>query len=830
VSANGESAAPNDKELILKERADVEERFREIAENISEVFWLTDPTLTKMLYISPAYEKIWGHSCQSVYDDPKSFLEAIHPEDRSAIIDSIHNSSSGNASDNSYRIIRPDGNLRWIRARSFPVKDETGKVIRIAGIAQDITNQRKGEEALRQSEERFRLAFEEGPLGMALVDLNFKFISVNRAYCEMLGYSEKELLQKGISDLNHPDDIANTVELGKKLITANIPGYQIQKRYLTSKGKPLWVQLTAAMVKDSEGKPVYGFAMIENIDQRKKAEEGLAIQHAVTRVLTESASLEKGIPQILQILCETLHWEFGGIWTIDQTSNKIRCLDVWHNNPRFAALEQETRKLEFSPGEEIPGMVWTSGKSFWTSDFSGRSNKFPRAMAARESGLRESFAFPVFSGKQITGVIEFLSKEIPEPDSRLIEMLTSLGTQIGAFIERKESEKAKLDLERRLHQSQKIEAIGQLAGGVAHDFNNTLMAINAYAELLITKTGKNDPVQQIASEILKSTSNGSNLTRQLLAFSRRQVLSPKIIDLNHAVREMEQMLQRLIGEDVELTTYFQHDLRPIKADPGQVEQILMNLSLNARDAMSKGGKLTIESSNVVLDETYAANHFEVSAGDYVLLAVTDSGIGMEEELLSHIFEPFFTTKEEGKGTGLGLATVYGIVRQSGGHISVYSQPGHGTTFRIYFPSQNEQVKLSEAPVKTSLNTNGQGETILLVDDNQAIRKVVAEVLELKGYRVLQAMNGKDALGVSIKPGTHIDVLITDVIMPEMNGYELGSRLRETMPHLKILYMSGYTEQAIQNHKVLDPGSDFVSKPVPMQALLLKIRQILSEPS
>ena len=379
-----------------------------------------------------------------------------------------------------------------------------------------------------------------------------------------------------------------------------------------------------------------------------------------------------------------------------------------------------------------------------------------------------------------------------------------------------------------MNQSQKIEAIGQLAGGVAHDFNNTLMAISAYAELLMTKSGKDDPVQKIALEILKSTSSGSNLTRQLLAFSRRQILSPKIIDLNYSVREMEHMLQRLLGADIALTTYFESDLKRIKADSGQVEQILMNLSINARDAMKKGGKLTIETSNVVLDETYAANHFDVTPGDYVLLAVTDSGTGMDEELLSHIFEPFFTTKEEGKGTGLGLATVYGIVKQSGGHISVYSQPNHGTTFKIYFPSQKEEVQLNEAPVTPYLNTNGQGETILLVDDNQAIRKVVAEVLELKGYRVLQAVNGKEAFEISIQPGTHIDVLITDVIMPEMNGYELGSRLREAMPHLKILYMSGYTEQAIQNHKVLDAGSEFVSKPVPMQALLLKIRQILSK--
>ncbi len=391
-----------------------------------------------------------------------------------------------------------------------------------------------------------------------------------------------------------------------------------------------------------------------------------------------------------------------------------------------------------------------------------------------------------------------------------------------------EARRERVKLEDQFRQAQKMEAIGQLAGGIAHDFNNLLMIISGYSQLLLMEDlAGQEKARQRAQGIVDAAERASSLTRQLLAFSRKQVLEPKVLDLNAVFSDVEKMLRRLIGEDIELVAIAREGLWRVRVDPGQMEQVILNLAVNARDAMPRGGMLTLETANVDLDESYAATHPEVTPGPHAMLSVSDNGEGMDPETLSRIFEPFFTTKELGKGTGLGLATVHGIVKQSGGHIWVYSEPGQGTTFKLYLPQVKEEVDEAETAERTAEVARGT-ETILLVEDDAGVRALLREVLAGGGYTVLEAENGEEALKVAGKHAGEIALMITDVVMPRMSGPELAGRMEAVRPRIKIVYMSGYTENAIGHHGVLEKGLAFLQKPCSPRALLRKVRELLDE--
>ncbi|MGH9945533.1 MAG: ATP-binding protein, partial [Pyrinomonadaceae bacterium] len=380
-------------------------------------------------------------------------------------------------------------------------------------------------------------------------------------------------------------------------------------------------------------------------------------------------------------------------------------------------------------------------------------------------------------------------------------------------------------LEEQLRQAQKMEAVGRLAGGVAHDFNNLLTAITGYSDLSLRRLADNPAVRRNLEEVKKAAERAAGLTRQLLAFSRKQVLQPKVIVLNDVIHDMNKMLQRLIGEDVELRAELDPRLGRVKADPGQIEQVIMNLSVNARDAMPLGGRLTIATANATLTAEDARRHHYVQPGAYVLLSITDTGCGMDEETRKHIFEPFFTTKEVGKGTGLGLSTVYGIVKQSGGYVWADSEIGRGTTFRIYFPRV-------EAPIRSDIVKDGDGalpqgeETVLLVEDEDIVRELTHEFLEMSGYTVLEARNGRDAITICEQHDGPINLVLTDVVMPQMSGRELVERLAPLRPAMRVLYMSGYTDDQIVHHGVLSESKSFLEKPFTIQALARKVRAVL----
>src|SRR6185295_5094138 len=415
-----------------------------------------------------------------------------------------------------------------------------------------------------------------------------------------------------------------------------------------------------------------------------------------------------------------------------------------------------------------------------------------------------------------------------EEANRRLELLSESHAEKRSLAEREREDalEALHNTEKQLVQSQKLEAVGRLAGGISHDFNNLLTVILGYTDISKRSLTEGDPLFRNLEEISKASERAASLTRQLLAFSRKQVMQPKVFDMNIVVSDLRKMLRRVIGEDIEVRVTAESDLGNIKADPVQLEQVLMNLVVNARDAMPKGGKLSIETANVYLDESYSQDHVSVVPGHYVMLAISDTGCGMDEETRQRIFEPFFTTKEQGKGTGLGLSMVYGIVKQSGGNIWVYSEEGHGTTFKIYFPRVTAEAE-EYRRAALAFEVEGGSETILLVEDAEWVRTLARQVLESAGYRVLEAGNADAAIKLceSIN-GDRIDLLLTDVVMPGMSGNDMSRILLAKHPGMPVLYMSGYTDDAIVQHGVLEAGINFLQKPFTPAALALKVREVL----
>jgi len=407
-------------------------------------------------------------------------------------------------------------------------------------------------------------------------------------------------------------------------------------------------------------------------------------------------------------------------------------------------------------------------------------------------------------------------------DDRIVVILSDI-------TERKRAEKEKAALQEELRQSQKMEAVGRLAGGIAHDFNNLLTVISGNCELSFLQLKGRDPLKENIQEIKRAADRATSLTRQLLAFSRRQILEPKVLDLNTIIKDLDKMLRRVIGENIKLVTLLSDGLGTVRTDPGWMEQVIINLALNARDAMPSGGKLIIETTNVELGESYAQSHVAMKPGRHVKLCVRDTGTGMSPEVRERLFEPFFTTKAKGKGTGLGLSTVYGIVMQSGGNICVHSEPGLGTTFEIYLPRVDESLEEMREKVTREEPPHGS-ETILVVEDEEDVRSLLVQVLEMQGYTVLETSCGEDALEVSKNRKEPIHMILTDVVMTGMSGRQLADQLLPLQPKTKVLYMSGYTDNEIFHHGVLEEGTNYIQKPFTIDGLARQVREVLDNNS
>jgi len=406
------------------------------------------------------------------------------------------------------------------------------------------------------------------------------------------------------------------------------------------------------------------------------------------------------------------------------------------------------------------------------------------------------------------------------------DQLSRLGVIVGREMSQAEGRRERKRLEQQFRQAQKMEAVGRLAGGVAHDFNNLLTIITGYADLMLGSQDLQASQRTPLEEIRRAAERGGALTHQLLAFSRRQPFTPRMVQLNSLIVNMEKMLSRLIGEDIELITVLGADPAMVRTDPGQLEQVVMNVVVNGRDAMPGGGKLIIETAKALVDQSYAGTNVDIRPGAYIVLAISDTGMGMDSETTAHLFEPFFTTKAPGKGTGLGLATAYGIVKQSGGAISIYSEPGRGTTVKIYLPSAEAKAAADMAEPQPAASLGGN-ETILVLEDEARVRKLICEVLSGRGYHVLEAVRGEEAIRIASEFKGRIHIVLADVVMPEMSGPQALEQIRALQPHVKVLFMSGYTDEAIMHHGILESGAPFLQKPFVPDALARKVREVLN---
>jgi PAS domain S-box-containing protein len=707
-----------------------------------------------------------------------------------------------------------------------------GEAYFFSAFLRDITEQKEAQTKLRESEARYRSVVNALDEGVVLVDTQGVVKTGNISAERILGLSLEEMVGRSIRDARW-----QTVrEDGSPFLSEDYPVSvtlrtgQPRSGVVMGVSKPdgvrRWIAVNSRALMGSDHRTAAVVVSFTDITERKRSEDRLAAQYAVTRVLSEARTLEEAVPKILQAIGENLEWDFGVFWRVDRPNAVLRCLDQWQPPSLKAdSFTLVTWQSVFKQGEGLPGRIWASGKPAWVTDVTEDTN-FARGEDAKTVGFHGAFGFPVQVGGEIEGVIELFSQQVREPDADLLKMVEDIALKIGQFGERTRAQEALRQAEDQLRQSQKMEAVGRLAGGVAHDFNNLLTVIRGYSELLLGRLAPTDPIRKDMEEVKKAADRASGLTRQLLAFSRRQFVAPKVFEINGLITNMDGMLRRLLGEDIiELCLELKPHAGSIRADPGQIEQVIMNLAVNARDAMPTGGRLTIETQTIALGRGGVREVPGLDPGSYVRLSVRDTGLGMEEETQSHLFEPFFTTKAKGKGTGLGLSTVYGIVKQSGGSIVVESHPGKGTTFKIYFPRVEEGSRRVEGATETPDPARGR-ETILLVEDEPSVRGLVFEALRVNGYTVLEAKHGIEALLTGTRHMGPIHLLLTDVVMPQMSGPEVADKLTTLRPDMKVLYMSGYPDHPVFAQGSLKKATAFLQKPFTPNVLVQKVREVL----
>jgi two-component system, cell cycle sensor histidine kinase and response regulator CckA len=761
-----------------------EERFRFVLDHAGGVFFRLRHADMKYEYMSPGIEALTGYTAEELKElDFNSLITMVsepagvaraRPAGKDGRVDGRVEEYRAD-----YQFRARSGALKWVSVHSFPWRDEAGTLLGSVGLLMDITERRRTEERLRSSEEHLRALLDASLAAIVSMDAGGKVTYWSRQASEIFGWAEKEAVGQPLADLIIPPALrsAHAAGLRRYLETgqSRILNRRVELTALRRDGRELPVELTVVAV------PGRGFtAFVNDITTRKQAEAALRRSEEHFRSLIENASdmivvadTGQGITYVSPSVERVL-----GYPPAERLGHSPLELVHPEDQARIQQVFADTARAG-SPPE--PARVRLRHK-----DGSWRTLEAVARKQAQEG---------------LVGGIVINARDITERES----------------------------LEAQLLQAQKIEAVGRLAGGIAHDFNNLVTAILGYADLALRRLPAQDPLCRNVEEITRAAERAAALTQQLLAFSRKQVLQPRVLDLREVFDRAQGLLRRLIGEDIEVVIQTAPEVGRVRADPVQLEQVLLNLAINARDAMPQGGRLVLEAENADLDEAYARDHLGGRAGPFVLLAVSDTGHGMDRETQAHIFEPFFTTKEMGKGTGLGLSTVYGIVKQSGGYIWVYSEPGKGTTFKVYLPRvlQDPADMPVEAPVPAAAARGS--ETVLLVEDEDSVRELVQELLEAVGYHVLTAARPADALRLADDYAGPLHLLVTDVVMPQMAGPDLAQRLKGLRPDLKVLYLSGYSPGIVADRGVLEDGAMFLQKPFSADALESKVRETLDTP-
>lgn len=715
-------------------------------------------------------EKMYGYRAEEVVGKPVTILV---PDDQVDEIARILMALARGEHIEGYETTRitKAGHHLYVSLTISTVCNSKGTITGASTIARDVTARKRAEDDLKRSEARFRILIEQAPDGIFVTDARGYFLDVNPSGARMLGYSPDEICRLNIADLIEPEDAPRLAEEIERLADGNVrhSEWRIHRKNGSSfEGEMLGKMLPGGFLQ----------AFVRDITDRKQAAAALRASEAQLRSIVENAP-------------------YGIYRTVAEGGGRFVFV-----NPAMVKI------LGYDSAEEVLALSLESDVYSATEDPASilASMRSPWGYANLELHWRKK------DGKELT--------------------LSSSGRMVRTADEQEFFESIAEDvterrlLERQFRQAQKMEAIGRLAGGVSHDVNNILGVVTGYSEIALEKLGPDHPALSCIHEIGKAASRAANLTRQLLMFSRQQMVFPKVIDLNVVVNNTMTLLSRTIGEDVTLTFNAGKPLGSVRADVGQIEQILMNLVVNARDAMPDGGQITIETCDADLDESYRRSHEPVIPGPYVMLSVSDTGCGMDEVTKSNIFEPFFTTKEPGKGTGLGLSTVYGIVKQSSGFIWVYSEVGRGANFKIYLPRIPERAE--KLPEAVEPDVIGGTETILLVEDDECLRSVTRTLLTSVGYEVLEAGTPNRAIEIAQERGKPIDLLLTDVIMPSMSGPEVSLKLKALLPELNVVFMSGYAGDALANQMIRVPDIALLVKPFSRAALLTTVRKALQE--
>jgi two-component system cell cycle sensor histidine kinase/response regulator CckA len=809
-----------------------EEQYRDIFDNATMGIYRSSRD-GQILAANKAFAELLGYSSVSELLNLNLAKDIYYqPDERDKLI--VERMTTGAAQGLEVLWKKKDGAPIWVQLNAIAVMED-GEPVLFDGFIHEITQRKQAESALRESEDRYQRLVELSPDGI-IVHTDGVISFVNSSTARMVGApSAESFLGRSIfefideSQREMFQDRVQRLQLGESQPAVEVRG----KRW---NGSDIECEVMSVPFTTAERPAVQ--VVIRDITQRKQSEAALVeanqraladYERLVERIATLGQSLgnARELTSILRAVRDftTASVPCDGmlISLYDADAKLRRGVYCWVDDH-----EIESDQMSFPVGNGMNGRAIKTGSIVVENDYQEYLKSTSPIVIGdcSENIPKSALTAPMVIMGRTVGCIEIQSYDL---DAYTREHLTAMAMAANlaanavenvALMER-EQEQAE-----QLRQSQKMEAVGQLAGGVAHDFNNLLTAISGYSDLGLRKVPEGNPLRRNLEEIKKASTRATSLTRQLLAFSRKQMLQAKVIDMNAIVSDMDRMLRRLIGEDIDLVTALEPSTCQVKADPGQIEQVILNLAVNARDAMPRGGKLTIETSHIYLDEAYSRGHVAVKSGYYVMLGVSDTGAGMDQETQKRVFEPFFTTKEVGKGTGLGLSTVYGIVKQSGGNIWVYSEPGHGSTFKIYLPSVNE---LTETEIKPNNTETLRGEeTILLVEDEEMVRNLSREILEMNGYRVITANNGAEALRICASFKDEVQLMITDVVMPQMSGRELSERILEKRPDLLVLYMSGYTDDAIVRHGVLDDGMPFLQKPFTPDALARKVKELIEQ--
>ena len=742
-----------------------EERYRRIVETCNEGVWIIDAE-DRTSFVNARMARMLGCEPAEVLGRP--IYDFVFEDRRAAARRLLDDRRAGAAGQTETRLRRKDGSFLWALIESSPIFDEDGRYEGSLGMVMDVTERKRAEDALRASEQRLATIYRLTVAAVLVVRLRDRVIvEVNDAFTEQVGWSREDVLGRTTEDLDlYPDPGTRDCMYQGLKAAARLPPIEARVRRKSGEVREFIFSVVSAEI----GGETCALGVGHDVTELHRADAARRESEERLRQVVESIREVFWLRDVRQNRTIYVSPSYERIWGRPYVDAPDSWAESVHPDDRDRILRASRTKQVDGGYDEQYRIVRPDGCVRWIRD---------RAVPVRDASGDMA---------RIAGVAEDITE--------------------------------RRGLEEQLVQAQKMEAIGSLAGGVAHDFNNLLSVILSCSELLRSELPGHEEVE----EIEKAARRAADLTRQLLAFSRRQMLQPRIVDLNQIVGGVEKMLKRLIGEDVELSVVVAGQRAAVYVDPGQIEQVIMNLAVNARDAMPNGGKLILQVARVAVDGAHAASHAGARPGPHVMLAVSDTGTGMDAATQSRIFEPFFTTKDLGKGTGLGLSTVFGIVRQSSGAISVHSEPGGGSTFQIYLPAADGAT---EHPQQRSVNSEDLrgSELILLVEDEDGVRRVVRSILERAGYRVLEAQNGGEALRIAASQPT-VDLVITDVVMPGMSGPQLSSRLHFLRPTLKILYMSGYAGDAVVAHGLLRTEISFLQKPVTPSTLLTKVREVL----